>query len=303
MQLDVLQECPTSETAITRVLNELPEGLDGTYERVLESLHESRQEQIFRLLSWLSFYQRPLSLAELAEASVIDSTGNLDPEERFGKLNDALNGITTLVTVYSESRLLFSRRSTAKQSSYVRFAHFSVQEYLKSERINTSPARKFSIDDNSANVLIANACLHYHIQASQTTKLDDVQSIIKQRQDFVQFPLWRYVVEHWMTHVEAVPQEIWPTTLRECAKRVLTMGADALLYMVVIHDPSTIHSLMPRELSELVPPLFYVSAAGCPRLLTMLLRDKSIEQTTNEINAVWDHRYATALQAASTLAE
>lgn len=52
-------------------LDHLPNGLDGTYIRMLLSLDPDYHQVIF-VLEWLAFSQRPLTIGELAEAFVTD---------------------------------------------------------------------------------------------------------------------------------------------------------------------------------------------------------------------------------------
>jgi hypothetical protein len=71
---------------IEDALNELPQGLDQTFIRSLKKidvLPPSTRERIRRALQWVVCTRHPLSLAELAEAVVIDEMGDTwDPRRR-----------------------------------------------------------------------------------------------------------------------------------------------------------------------------------------------------------------------------
>jgi hypothetical protein len=83
-QLDALQDClPLS---IRRVLEELPESLDETYERILREIRKPSQGHARRLLHCLAAAVRPLRVEELAEVLAIDfdvgGTAKLNPAWR-----------------------------------------------------------------------------------------------------------------------------------------------------------------------------------------------------------------------------
>ena len=81
-QLESLRGClPPS---VRRTLNELPESLDETYERVLEEIKKSKNwEHARRLLQCLVVAIRPLRVSELAEILAVD----FDDDEEMPKLN------------------------------------------------------------------------------------------------------------------------------------------------------------------------------------------------------------------------
>jgi hypothetical protein len=54
------------------MLEELPETLDETYERMLRNIHKAKRDHAYRLLQCLTVAARPLRIAELAEVLAID---------------------------------------------------------------------------------------------------------------------------------------------------------------------------------------------------------------------------------------
>jgi phosphate uptake regulator len=57
---------------VARILEELPETLDETYERVLREINKANREHARRLLQCLTVALRPLRVEELAEVLAID---------------------------------------------------------------------------------------------------------------------------------------------------------------------------------------------------------------------------------------
>src|SRR5258708_26571495 len=80
-QLEILRYClPPS---VRRTLDELPESLDETYERVLEEIKKPNRDHARRLLQCLVVATRPLRVAELAEVLAVD----FDDAEGIPRLN------------------------------------------------------------------------------------------------------------------------------------------------------------------------------------------------------------------------
>jgi hypothetical protein len=127
----VLRHClPPS---VRRTLEELPESLDGTYERILNEIKKPNRDHARRLLQCLVVAIRPLRVTELAEVLAVD-------------FNDA-DGIPKLNAHWrwedQEQALLSSCSSLiaivdAEDSPVVQFSHFSVKVFLTSSRLCTS---------------------------------------------------------------------------------------------------------------------------------------------------------------------
>src|SRR5260370_25900436 len=84
-QLEVLRHCfPPS---VRRVLEELPESLDETYERILKGIRKPNQGLAYRLMQCLVVAVRPLQVKELAEFLAFDFSAEgiprLDPNWRW----------------------------------------------------------------------------------------------------------------------------------------------------------------------------------------------------------------------------
>ena len=69
-QLETLRHClPPS---VQRTLDELPESLDETYERIINHIKKPNRDHAFRILQCLVVAIRPLRLDELAEVLAVD---------------------------------------------------------------------------------------------------------------------------------------------------------------------------------------------------------------------------------------
>ena len=187
-QLEVLRYClPPS---VRRTLDELPESLDETYERVLKEIKKPNRDHARRLLSCLVAAVRPLRVEELAEVLAVD----YDDEEGIPRLNpnwrweDEEQALLT-----SCSSLIAIVKS--QYSRVVQFSHFSVKEYLTSTRLTTSSGDvlRYHIALEPAHTILAQACMSALLRSDDSAEQNGVESISQ---------LAKYAAEHWVAHVK-----------------------------------------------------------------------------------------------------
>ena len=154
-QLQTLRYClPPS---VRRVLAELPETLDETYERILSEIPKSNRVHAHRLLQCLTAAVRPLRVEELAEVLAID----FDTTEGIPKLKEDLRWEDQEQAVLSACSSLIAVVGD-EWFRVVHFSHFSVKEFLTSDRLATSKvdgSRYHHILLEPAHTIMAQACL------------------------------------------------------------------------------------------------------------------------------------------------
>ena len=182
-QIEALRFCfPPS---IRRVLDELPETLDATYERTLLGINKQSRDYARRLFQCLVISICPLRVKELAEIFAIQPYGDTTPALNIGWrpedpeefILSACSTLVSIVDIYGEK--------------IVQFSHFSVREYLTSNRIATSAlVSHFHILPKPAHTLLARACLSTLFQLESSAVETQIQN----------FPLAWYAAEHWVDH-------------------------------------------------------------------------------------------------------
>ena len=187
-QLETLRYClPPS---VRRTLNELPVSLDETYERVLREIKRPNRDHARRLLQCLVVAIRPLSVKELAEVLAVDfddaeGIPKLKPDWRWEDEEQALlTSCSSLITTVEK-----------EDSRVVQFSHFSVKEYLTSERLATSngDVSRFHIDLEPAHTILAQACMGILLRPDDGVEENDIAKTS---------PLAGYAAEHWVTHAQ-----------------------------------------------------------------------------------------------------
>ena len=187
-QLEILQNCLPQN--VRRVLQELPASLDETYERMLSEILKANPDQAYRLLQCLTVATRPLRVEELAEILALDFDGGkdsipeLNADWRWGdKQQGVLATCSSLIVVVEEG-------SYYRKTRVVQFAHFSVKEFLTSDRLADIKAdiSRFHIRLEPAHTNIAQSCLAILLQSDH----DDGAKTIS--------PLSKYAAQHWVGH-------------------------------------------------------------------------------------------------------
>jgi len=173
-------------SSIRKALEELPTTLDDTYERALQGIPREKRHHARRLFQCLVAALRPLRAEELAEIFAIDFEEDApcnvmegwrpeNPEEAV------LSTCSTLITVIED-----------EGSRTIQFSHFSVKEFLTSDRLRTSEVgsiRDYHIPLDSAHTLLARACLAVLLEL-------DVENRVETS------PLALYAAQNWVKHAK-----------------------------------------------------------------------------------------------------
>ncbi len=187
-QLEVLRYCfPPS---VRHILEELPDSLDETYERILREIRKPNQGHAYRLLQCLVVAIRPLRVEELAEVLAFDFSGEgmpkLNPSWRWDDQEEAVMlTCSSLVTIVKDED---------SDSRVVQFSHFSVKEFLTADRL-AQPMRdvsRYHVRLEAAHTTLAQACLGV-FQLDERVDHNSIKD----------FPLVQYAAQYWPTHARA----------------------------------------------------------------------------------------------------
>ena len=189
-QLELLRNCLPQN--VRRVLRELPASLDETYERILKEISQVNPEQVARLLQCLAVSARPLRVEELAEVLALDfDTADVGiPVLNEGwRWDDKEQGIlstcSSLIVVVDDYDY-----DPFRKTRVVQFAHFSVKEFLTSDRLAEIKAdiSRFHIRLEPAHTIIAQSCLAILLQSDHDGSASSTSA------------LYKYAAQHWVDH-------------------------------------------------------------------------------------------------------
>jgi hypothetical protein len=186
-QIDILRH--EVQLNVRAILATLPVTLEETYERVLKNISENNREHARRLFHCLAVAVRPLRVEELAEILAFDfdeaqdGIPRMHPDRRPKVQEEAVLSIcSSLVTIIGN-----------RGSRVVRFSHFSVKEFLTSNRLAASaaPLTAYHILPGPAHTIFAQVCLGLLLHFDENNSKSVRES-----------PLADYASRHWTTHAQ-----------------------------------------------------------------------------------------------------
>ncbi|KAJ7902167.1 ankyrin repeat-containing domain protein [Mycena olivaceomarginata] len=191
--LEQVKDCARSDDLQT-TLDTLPDNLHDIYARSLKSIPEKYHSDVQKLLAWLVFSQRPLTVAELEDTIAFDF---LDPERytfdhrRRPKRGFFIKRLSLLLSVtnYLEESV-FDTDGVYLAHATVSLVHSSVQDYLQRHPTwcNSCPIH---VCEDVAHRLIAQTCICYLLHVADHP-LDS---------RFSHYPLGRYAADNWCYHL------------------------------------------------------------------------------------------------------
>ena len=260
-----------------------------------------------RILTLLCFAQRPLTVQELIDGIAVEINGStgLNPKRRLQDANGIRDICVGFINVGSSVNCTTETYHETELKQTVRIAHFSVQEYLESERIRHQKAAIFSLTSITAHTEIAQICLTYLLEHGLSSSTLDY-SLLEE------FPLAQFAAMYWHHHYQNTPNPA--PGLDDLVSR-LFQCQDSFTTWVKLHDvdrPWDTSIKFRRALDDIPAPVYYASLLGLDQVLHDLVNSEQLEGTTipalspastsstsKNINAQ-DGEYGNALQAASS---
>ena len=274
-QLDNLRRCIPS--SIPKALNELPVTLDDTYERILQNIPKQKWQHAHRLFQCMVVARRPLRVEELAEMFAIgfgpNSAPNLVEEWRPENAEEAVfSACSTLITIIIDSDTNSEADSDAEGSKIVQFSHFSVKEYLTSDRLQTSDVtniHQFYISLEPAHTIMARACLAVLLQLEEKVDTKRLATL----------PLATYAARNWVDHAKF---ENVASQVQDAMEDIFDPTKPHFLEWVRIHNVDQPHSNIDElEKSGISTPLFFVALCGFSGLAKHLIVTRTLDVNAN----------------------
>ena len=227
----------------------------------------ANRDHAYRLLQCLTVASRPLRVQELAEILALDFDGakegipELKEDWRWNDQQEAvLSMCSSLIAVVDDGR-----------NKVVQFSHFSVKEFLTSDRLASSEdASHFHVPAEPAHTVIAGACLGILLQSDNG--VGDAKA--KSRS-----PLAKYAARHWVDHAQFGKVS---TSKEDGMRRLFDSAKPHFAAWLRLYDIDTrwdnfvgFNSIIPRG-----SPLYYASLCGFRDLAAYL-----IDEHPHHVNA------------------
>lgn len=265
-QLDLLRDC-RNRKQVLQALSNLPKTLDETYNRVLCAIKSSDMPYAIRIFRWLVCSTRPLSLPEAAEVAAMDPDRDLifDVDEVLEEPKDVLSICSSLVTMdagqapWEKAGLTFK---ILPKSPVISLAHYSVQEYLLSNRILESSASIYAMNLPLSHSCVSRSCLRYLIQLFQLQE-ENGQS---------EFALAEYAAKYWSVHAFGNLQH--DQEMVDLVTRLLGSEDAYLFWKSHLHaDDSSISSCSVSNFALFLSPVTIATNLGMSEVVDRLISD------------------------------
>ncbi|PVH92740.1 hypothetical protein DM02DRAFT_677302 [Periconia macrospinosa] len=233
-----------SDEAILYKLSSIPLSLDNTYRAILHNIIPTRKEDMWRIIRWLLYGSRSLTLAELEVALCLETGAS----SWYGFAADVEFLLGSLIRIEGPRKEVNFVHQTAR-GFLEAFAHNAASEEVAG----------LAMDTTSASDHLANICIQYLLHNPDFAQLhwqlrwvtgyaayaDTIQEFLRQR------PFIRYAVESWALHTRAALTPSPALFSRVCRLLSLPDNGNSLLALeffirkhgswAVPEDPTPLH--------------------------------------------------------------
>ncbi|THZ28559.1 hypothetical protein D6C89_02537 [Aureobasidium pullulans] len=288
------------------MLQTLPLDLNHTYDRILQNIPRSRVPNAIKLLQFLAFSNRPMTLRELVDAIATDPNSSIlfDVEDRLAPPDAIIGYCSSLVRLTGQtvdykqvgsasasalpyassiepapasearSELHLKAGSDAESETeygyepQLELAHFSVKEYLLLHRNETPYQEYFQIP--AANATIASTCLAYlwTLQKPHLTKLMDATHGMEKHEIRTKFPLTDFATRHWLDHARLAGEN--QEKLFFWTSKMF-VDKPFMEFWLQFYNPALGMGQRLSYAKATAPALYYASLGGLDRSIRLLL--------------------------------
>jgi hypothetical protein len=213
----------------------------------------------------LTWSERPLRIEEAVDFLAVNPNRQpgFDEQHRMPDPREIVRLCSSLMTIVDvpQDDIGYSTRTTDEDENRtvreMRLSHFSVKEYLTSDRVDERFRQSFC--QVAAATCIASVSITYLLHLEPRMSLKELKS---------RFPLSRYSAQHWMsfTRHAGAGSEI----LQNLAVRLLS-DYEHYARWISIYDSDRPWEHEPKMAAQLPQPLYYTSMEGLENATAALL--------------------------------
>ena len=225
------------------------------------SIADEYVEDVRRVLTLLCFSTRPLTVNELVDAHAVDlnEPPQLDRDGRSYEQDDLVDICLGLIEI------LATDDDNGQTTLTARIAHFSVHEYLQSDRILQQSSRIFAMRSAPANTEIAQICLVYLLEPTLSTGILDETKL-------TDFPFAHFAAMHWFHHYANSKEG--KTTIEQLVSKLFKEETTAFVTWIKLYDidrPWRVDVNYNRPLTDMALPLYYAALLGLESVMHSVL--------------------------------
>ncbi|KAK6342226.1 hypothetical protein TWF730_001704 [Orbilia blumenaviensis] len=182
-QLDALEKC-LGPTNLDKALEDLPENLEETYSRILNNIPDNYKNEAIRILQFLTYSPRPLTIDELVDALAVNTNNTVyfNPHHRIPIKMEMLRYCPGLVAVAATSKDSKSKGVSDGDEDgddvvRIELAHSSIREYIISKRFQPADQIiKQDLQEANAKASMAKVCFGYLLSSGSSALSGDFRN-------------------------------------------------------------------------------------------------------------------------------
>jgi ankyrin repeat protein len=236
--------------AVRKALENLPKGLDETYDEAMQRIYNQDEDDVQlakKLLLWVSYSLRPLTVRELQHALAVELDDRATDEE-------ALLDKTLMISVCAGIMTI------DQESNVIRLVHYTTEDYFQRKRLDEFPTGQTSI---------AMTCLTYlSFDAFKVGYASDDEQMEARLKEY---PLLQYAAQYWGIHATARAEPI----LQSQILKFLTLESNLSCSVQAMQLPSYRYNFYSQESAEWIPGLWVAAVFGLTEIVKALITPKT----------------------------
>lgn len=203
---------------VIKTLNQIPPKLEDLYLRILDNLDKEDYPQILKLMQWICFPERPLSLTELRSAIVLDANANYKSPKVYEASDSFVTTDDKMEMVIKSLSGGLAEVKVRNNQRVAQLIHQSVNDYLLQsglQKLECKPETKIKLRLQCLTGLLADFTVgqaHFQLSRSCIQYISTEKILSSSSKDSsqlqVEFPLLKYASTTWIFHAEAVEEEL-----------------------------------------------------------------------------------------------
>jgi ankyrin repeat protein len=218
------------------------------------------------ILMWLCFAKRPLTAQEVIDGVVVELGDNarVNLKRRLQDEDDILQICPGFIDIEAFPNDIPNEYGHDRMARTLRIAHYSVQEYLQSDRIRQQGAAIFSMQSATSNLEATQICLVYLLG----TVFPDAELSAA---TLARYPFAEYAATYWYEHYKSSDERVFPVD--PIVMRFFKGESSAFQNWIRMHDPDRPYESpnFERDADDIASPVYYASLLGLRFVLHELL--------------------------------
>jgi hypothetical protein len=163
-QLDILKRLKPDASIIKVALSDLPKGLDETYNRILLEIPEDSWLSVKHAFRWMVYHNDLYNYGKIPLTTLLQAVKQSITSlhtQKTDQLHDleALRECCGCLLLVEQDTMNLKPNVSSYEQSTVTFAHYTVKEYLKSDRILKNRAKFFALTQEKMDADFAGIAL------------------------------------------------------------------------------------------------------------------------------------------------